>query len=122
MKFKKTIIALGLLSASSVLLAADFKDGYEAAEASDYKKAAQIWQKLAEKGDPVAQFNLGAMYHSGAAGYMNEKLAVKWYKKAAKNGSERAREYLVVGYREGWFGLKKDETKARFWEKKLNEY
>jgi len=113
------IIALGFVGASSMTFAADFQDGFEAAAASDYKKAATIWQDLAERGDAVAQFNLGAMYHSGAAGYMNEKEALKWYHKAAENGHHRAQEYLVVGYREGWFGLNKDESKARFWEQKL---
>ena len=121
MKFTKMIIALVLMSTSSALFAASFKDGYEAAQASDYKKAAQIWQRLAKQGNAEAQFNLASMYESGAAGVFNEKMAVKWFKKAAKNGSMHARQYLVVGYREGWFGLTKNESKARYWEKGLVE-
>ena len=120
MSLKKFIIALGFVSLSSVAMAADFKDGFEAAANSDFKKAAAIWQTLAEKGDADAQFNLATIYHSGSAGYMNEKEALKWYHKAASNGHYRAQEYLVVGYREGWFGLNKDESKAKFWEAKLN--
>ena len=118
---KKSIIALSLLGISSFAMAADFADGFEAATAQDYKKAASIWQTLAEKGDASAQFNLGMLYHSGIAGYMNEEEAVKWYQKAASNGNYRAQEYLTVGYREGWFGLKKDDAKADFWQAKLDQ-
>lgn len=121
MNLKSLVVALGIASFSTISVAGEFQEGYEAAVNSDFKKAASIWQNLAEQGNPDAQFNLAMVYHSGSAGYMNEKEALKWYHKAASNGHYRAQEYLVVGYREGWFGLEPDESKARFWETKLNQ-
>ena len=32
-----------------------------------------------------------------------------------------AQEYLAIGYQEGWFGLKRDRKKSRYWYKKLGE-
>jgi TPR repeat protein len=116
---KKTLVALGLFSLSSLSFAGDFADAFEAASAEEYNKAAKIWYTLAQEGNPDAQFNLALVYHSGAAGELNEKEAVKWYQKAASNGQVRAQEYLAVAYREGWFGLEKDISKAEYWEAKL---
>ena len=118
---KKSIMALGLLSLSSLSVAGDFYDAYEAATGEEYVKAAKLWHSLALQGNADAQFNLAMIYHSGAAGPLNEKEAVKWYKKAAENGQSQAQEYLAVGYREGWFGLEKDLTKAEFWDAKLEQ-
>jgi len=127
MKFKAVksgVIAFGLLGLSGLAVANDdYKDAANAFDASyqnDYVAASKLWQKLAEKGIPDAQFNLGLMYHSGAAGVFSEKQALKWYLKAAQNGSYQAQEYMAVGYREGWFGLKKDTAKAKHWETRLN--
>jgi len=121
---KKTVVAAGLfglsLGFSSVTYSADYVDAYEAAASSDYKKAAAIWFDLAQQGDPEAQFNLGLSYHSGVGGNFNEREALKWYEKAAKAGHQRAQEYLAAGYREGWFGLQKNESKANFWENSAN--
>jgi len=122
MKFviaRKTLIALGLLSLSSLSFAGDFVDAYEAASAEEYNKAAKIWHVLAQQGNADAQFSLAMVYHSGVAGPLDEKEAVKWYQKAANNGHVQAQEYMAVAYREGWFGLDKDISQAEFWEAKL---
>ncbi len=121
MHVKKLMIAVGFAVFSSAALAADFEEGYEAANSADFKKAAAIWQNLAEQGNAEAQFNLAMAYHSDSAGQFNEKEAVKWYHKAAISGHPQAQEYLVVGYREGWYGLQKNESKANFWEQKLDQ-
>lgn len=94
---------------------------FDAAEAGEFSKAADIWKKLAESGDPQAQFNLGLMYHSGSGLPRNEKEAVKWYLKAAEGGYSPARVYLVVGYEEGWFGLPKDSNKSYYWRGMLDD-
>ncbi len=117
---KKAALALVVSAISSGLLAADYVDAFEAASAEDYNKAAGIWYELARQDNPDAQFNLALVYHSGVAGNVNEPEALKWYQRAAANGHEQAQEYLVVGYREGWFGLHKNEIKAQYWEDKLH--
>lgn len=112
-----------LLSAAlwfaGIASADEFIDGFKAAEQHDYKVAVQKWEPLAIKGDPNAQFMLGMMYHSGIAGQQDEIAAVNLYKKAAEGGNLVAQEYLVVGYREGWFGLTANKKQARFWENKV---
>ncbi len=101
--------------------AKDYNQGFLAAEGGDYKSAVDQWRPLAEKGHPIAQFNLALLYHSGLGVDLNEATAVSWYKKSASNGYYKAQEYLAVGYREGWFGLPKDIKQAKFWEKRLEE-
>ena len=121
---KKQLLSAAL-AAVLVLPGASFADkfieGFEAAEAHEYKQAMKKWEAIAKKGDPKALFMLGMMYHSGIAGQQDEKTAVILYEKAAEAGNLVAQEYLAVGYREGWFGLKKDKKKASYWEKKVEK-
>jgi TPR repeat protein len=117
---RNTLIILALSSWGTAVLADDYADGFLAASSGDYKVAYTKWRDLAEQGDANAQFNLGLMYHSGLQVPFNEKKAVYWYKRAAEGGNRLAQEYLVVGYREGWFGLKPDQAKAHYWNQRLN--
>ncbi|MDH5301121.1 MAG: hypothetical protein OEW58_07150 [Gammaproteobacteria bacterium] len=117
--FKKSIVILGISAAAGLAQAAEFEDGFMAAQASDYTKAAAKLEPLALKNDARAQFLLGTMYHNGAAGQMDEATAVKLYHKAAEGGVPEAQEYLAAAYQEGWFGLKKDEKQAKYWKDQL---
>ncbi|MDH5693954.1 MAG: hypothetical protein OEZ47_12700 [Gammaproteobacteria bacterium] len=125
MKFRvsirKPLIALAMLTLVGSVNADEFVNGFLAAQEHDYVKAAKKWEPLAKEGHAQAQFFMGMLYHSGAHGVINEKEAVKLYHKAAENGNYLAQEYLVVGYQEGWFGLKKDSKKAQFWQAKLDK-
>lgn len=121
---KSLILGSVLLFTASGALATDrstdqYSLGYDSAYAGDYGTAFAYWLPLAMQGDPRAQFNLGLMYHSGLFVEMDERRALYWYHKAAANGIREAQEYLIVGYREGWFGLRKDQEKARYWENML---
>ena len=99
----------------------EFADGFLSAQKEDYAKAAAKWEPLAKQGNVAAQFNMGTLYHSGAAGKFDEAKAVEWYHQAAKGGSRMAQEYLAAAYAEGWFGLKKDAKEAAYWEKLADE-
>lgn len=99
--------------------ARNYNEGFIAAESGNYQSALQQWGPLAEQGHPVAQFNLALLYHSGSGISLDEAKAVEWYEKSAQNGYYKAQEYMAVGYREGWFGLPKNNKKADYWEKKL---
>ena len=59
-------------------------------------KAAQFYQKAAEKGHRDAQFELGSCYEEGQSRGVkkNYKEAAKWYRKAADQGHEGAKECL----------------------------
>lgn len=121
---KKHVIGAALAAALVVpgaAMADKFIEGFEAAEAHEYEQAVQKWEAIAKKGDPKALFMLGMMYHSGIAGQHDEKTAVILYEKAAEAGNLVAQEYLAVAYKEGWFGLKKNPKKARYWEKKVKQ-
>ncbi len=87
------------------------RDGY-------YNEAAEIFEPLAKQGSGDALFNLGLMYHGGMGVARDERAAVKLYHKAADKGNIMAQEYLAAGYKEGWFGLEKNETKADYWQKR----
>jgi hypothetical protein len=122
---KRTLRILGLLGCvaatayGGACLASDFEAAFIAAESGDYTRAAAGWDRLAQSGNAEAQFNLGLIYHSGAAGPIDEAEAVRWYQVAAENGYAKAQEFLAVAYTEGWFGLSRDVSKADYWIRKL---
>ena len=101
--------------------AGESEAAFLAAESGDYAAAAAHWDKLAQAGNAEAQFNLALMYHSGVNGNINEAEAVKLYQKAAENGYPKAQEFLAAGYREGWFGLPRDQQKAQYWLNQLEQ-
>ncbi len=110
-------LMLGLSLASH---AKNYNDGFVAAESGHYNQAVSIWNPLAEKGHAVAQFNLALLYHRGLGVEPDESKAVYLYHQSAENGYRKAQEFLVVGYREGWFGLPIDAKKAAYWQHKLD--
>lgn len=99
----------------------DYNDGLLAAEAGNYNAAVMKWQPLANQGDALAQFNLALMYHRGLGVGMDESRAVGWYKQSANNGYIKAQEFLAAAYREGWFGLPRDQRKADYWLQRTEE-
>jgi len=123
MKYKNLVRSLvfGLgLSLSMLSHAKNYNDGFVAAESGQYDDAISIWKPLAEKGHPIAQFNLALLYHSGQGVKLDENKAVHLYHQAAEKGYHKAQEFLAVGYREGWFGLPIDAKKAEYWQQKLD--
>jgi len=50
--------------------------------------------KKAEAGNANAQYNLGLCYYKGAGVTKDEKEAVNWWTKAAKQGDSRAKQEL----------------------------
>ena len=116
--FSNTLLILSV-ALSPLVQADESESAFIAAEAGDYASATAQWNALAHSGNPEAQFNLGLMYHSGLGGKVNELEAVSWYEKSAQNGYTKAQEFLAVAYREGWFGLQRDPSKADYWMKRL---
>ena len=86
MDVKKVLLGLALsviLSNGSVVFAADFDKGLQAAQAGDFKTALAEWTPLAEQGNVKAQYNLGIMYQHGEGVSENDKTAMRWYTLAA---------------------------------------
>jgi len=70
--------------------------------------------KLSEKGDAVAQYNLGVIYATGEGVPENDALAVKWYRKAADQGDADAQYNLGVMHANG-YGLPENNIRAYLW-------
>jgi len=68
--------------------------GVEAYRATDYVKAYEIWRPLAARGNPRAQFHVGALYYEGRGVHKDLDQARIWLERAASNGSTPARELL----------------------------
>ena len=71
-------------------------------------------RKVAERGDPAAQFALGARYATGEQVEQDYVEAVRWFTQAAEGGHILAQATLGAYYWAGR-GVPPDLTKAYFW-------
>lgn len=69
---------------------ADVREGVEAWQRGDYKKAVETWRPLAINGDADAQFNLAQAYKLGRGVPLDPGLAEQWFGKAAAQGHPQA--------------------------------
>lgn len=99
--FLLSLFSLVMLFSGPTHAQTQFDAAYEAAQSGKYKKAIQIWQNLANKGDAKSQYALGWLYESGQGVKQNYKQAVIWYKKAALQGNEAAQQVLAGMYSRG---------------------
>jgi putative methionine-R-sulfoxide reductase with GAF domain len=90
--------------------AADSRPPSVSAEVSDLAGL----RKLAEQGDPAAQFALGARYATGEEVTQDYTEAVRWFALAADRGHILAQATLGAYYWAGR-GVSPDMTKAYFW-------
>jgi uncharacterized protein len=70
---------------------ADVKSGIDAYQRGDFASAVSSWRPLAIAGDADAQYNLGQAYRLGRGVPLDPQMAESWFKKAADQGHERAR-------------------------------
>jgi TPR repeat protein len=63
--------------------------GWDAFGRGDYAGALAIWQPLAEKGDVAMQLLVGSIYDFGQGTPQDDGEAVKWYERAAEQGSAK---------------------------------
>jgi hypothetical protein len=71
-------------------------------------------RKVAEQGDPAAQFSLGARYATGEGVTQDYTEAVRWFTQAAEQGHILAQATLGAYYWAGR-GVPQDLTKAYYW-------
>ena len=90
-----------------------FDEGLAAYRAGDFESARRIWLPLAERGDVVAQNNLGAMADVDGPAH-DPATAASWYGKAAAGGYAVAQHNLAVMYEKG-HGVAQDYALARRW-------
>jgi len=111
----KTLL-LGLLLSTSLISTtyADMNDGWKAYYAKDYATAFKEWKPFAEKGDSVAQNNLGSMYASGEGTLKDYKKSFYWSKKSAEQGIVNSMTRLGRLYDNGK-GVAKDKYESINW-------
>ena len=93
---------------------ADFQAGMDANNREDYATALREWRPLAEKGDALAQYNLGVLYRKGRGVTQDDVQAREWYDKAAVQGQAKAQFNLGTLYFNGE-GVPKDYKQALRW-------
>ena len=83
------IVAVVLAAPAPAL--ADVKAGIDAYQRGDFAIAVSTWRPLADAGDADAQYNLGQSYRLGRGVPVDGQIAESWFRKAADQGHERAR-------------------------------
>jgi|GEM_PF-1791016 len=75
----------------------------------------------AEKGDAVAQYNLGACYILSKGVKMDKAESFKWFRKSADQGYADAQLYVGVCYENGSSGVATNKAEAVNWYRKSAE-
>ena len=95
--------------------------GYEAYENGNDKKAAEYWLEAAQRGDAMAQNNIGWAYDTGRGVEQNYFEAVRWYRLAAAQGNQRAQSSLAEIYLFGLPGIPIDRAEGARYSKMAAE-
>ena len=69
--------------------AGSVQDGWDAFGRGDYEGALAVWQPIAEQGDVSVQLLVGSIYDFGQGVPQDDAEAVKWYERAAMQGSAK---------------------------------
>ncbi len=77
-------------------------------------KSLEDLRKLADQGDPDAQWQMGVRYHDGEGVPQDDTQAVRWFQRAAEQGNVAAQGALGAYYWRGR-GVPADLSKAYFW-------
>ncbi|MCF7529169.1 tetratricopeptide repeat protein [Neisseria lisongii] len=91
-----------------------FNQADQAYQKQDYATAFNLWMPLAQKGNKVAQFNIGLMYDQGWGVKQDYAQAMQWYQKAAQQGDTKAQTNIGGLYANGQ-GVKQDYAQAMQW-------
>jgi len=95
----------------------DIQDGITAYVLKDYKTALEKLKPLAEKGNAIAQKNIGIMYSKGYGVKQDYTEAIKWDRLSAEQGNASAQSNIGIMYTNG-FGVKKDLEEGIKWTRK----
>ncbi len=99
---------------------ADFEAGVAAFEQGNYARAILEFRRLAEKGDALAQFNLGLLYELGLGAEADAGEAIRWYRRAAEQGVPAAQNNLGAIFKTGR-GVAPDDAQAFAWYRRAAE-
>ena len=91
-------------------IAGPFEDGVSAYERRDFARALQLWQPLADAGNPSAQDRVGRLYAAGEGVVPDAGRAAEWFKKAAEQANPDAQLRLGKYYLSGDGPLQRDSA------------
>ena len=77
-------VIVSALFVSASVNADEYQKAVAATNAGDYDLAVPIWKKLAQQGNPVAQYNLALFYKEGYGVDSDRAESRRWYKAAAQ--------------------------------------
>ena len=95
--------------------------GEVARDAHSWSEAAELFRRAAERGLPVAQNNLGALYDTGRGVPQDRTKAANWYRTAAEAGDPLGQANLARFYYKGAGGLPLDHGEAAKWWRRAAE-
>ncbi|MCI0504680.1 MAG: sel1 repeat family protein [Gammaproteobacteria bacterium] len=102
LKLAKLSIAAATLLVAVPMAYADtlepLTEGQEAFNRGDYAKALQLWQQLADSGQPEAQVFVGLAYANGWGVKKNLEEASNWYMRAAEKNNPSGQFLLGLHY------------------------
>ena len=111
----RKVLYLGLTLICPIL--GDRDAALRANERHDFHKAfrarQELAKKLAKKGDPEAEFELGSMYEKGEGTGTDLREAARWYWKAAYQGLAQAQSALGMLYTSGR-GVSQDSVQTAY--------
>ena len=111
---KRIALAAVLLVALVGPARAGFDEGVAAFNLGDFTTALEEFRPLAERGDAMAQSNLGIMYENGQGVPQDYAEALKWFRKAATQDDVNAQYHLGRMYDIGQ-GVPQDYVQAYMW-------
>ncbi|MCH8620038.1 hypothetical protein [Undibacterium sp. TS12] len=85
-----------MMSVFSAAYAEDLNDAQRYYTNKDYARAAAIYTKMAQTGNPDAQEMLGEMYWFGDGVAVDVNVAAQWFKKAADGGQKKAQQFHAI--------------------------
>jgi TPR repeat protein len=109
--------AVALVAGAATPVQADpLRDAQAAYDRGKYAVALDLWQPLAEQGNPDAQAGLGSLYLGGYGVARDEAAAMAWFRKAAEQGNAGGQFSLGSLY----YG-RKEYSPAAAWYRRSSE-
>jgi len=108
-------VLMGLLLYTGPTRANEFQIALEAFKAGQYPIAEEHWQRCANAGIANCQYGLGVLYDRVYDRPENSTKALRWYRRAALNGSRDAQVQLGFIYATGRKGIDQAPVKAFVW-------
>lgn len=96
--------------------AGPLEDGHAAFDAQRYDAAFKAWSPLAEQDNAEAQYNLALLYMKGLGVKQDDRKALEWLHKAARQGMLDAQYNLGVMYHEGKGAYRSEKSAVEWWQ------